>query len=305
MGRLPDALTRSVAERSLMGFHCIFNLLGYVSLDPGLFGQRQHARRLRSVRRRAERIRGGDGRSLPVTRTSTPGRARVGRPIVSALSTVALICVLATPPVWGASDDAEAIEVVVAARDLAFDPDVIRAPAGAELTVRRTNAGLVPHNIAFTLDSGEILSPEAVSDIIGSGDTVSVTFTTPGPGRYTFLCQIHPFEMTGKAPRRRDHDRCRACRRAASTPARCPSEGRSRQVPGHDVRVGVALHDGHAGPGDGSLLVAVNDADDAGLIGSTGKLLRMVDEDGDGVADFDVAGRHRGPGGRARAPRAA
>ena len=156
--------------------------------------------------------------SLDTHEQDGPGPGRP--PDLAALSTVALICVLAAPSAGAASDDAEAIEVVVAARDLAFDPDVIRAPAGAELTVRLTNAGLEPHNIAFTLDSGEILGPEAVSDIIGSGDSVSVTFTTPGPGRYAFLCQVHPLEMTGRLRVGGSHDRCRACGRAGSTSAR-------------------------------------------------------------------------------------
>ena len=192
---------------------------------------------------------------------------------------------LAAPSVWAASNDAEAVEVVIAARDLAFDPDVIRAPAGAELTVRLTNAGLVPHNIAFTLDSGEILSPEAVSDIIGPGDTVSVTFTTPGPGRYAFLCQIHPLEMTGRL-------------RVGGTttdaepvvaPGPLPLADHPMVDPAR-FRVttfawGLPYTTAMLAQADGSLLVAVNDADDAGLIGSTGKLLRMVDENGDGVAD--------------------
>ena len=181
----------------------------------------------------------------------------------------------------------EALEAVVAARDLAFEPDVIRAPAGAELTVLLTNAGREPHDIAFMLDTGEPIDPGAVSPIIEAGESTKITFTTPGPGRYQFVCQVHPLEMTGNL--RIGGVRPEADPQPVVRPNPFPLADDPRIDPS-DFRVttfawGLPYTNGMLALPDGSLLVAVNEGDGTAFVGSTGKLLRMSDDDSDGVAD--------------------
>ncbi len=87
----------------------------------------------------------------------------------------------------------------VVATDNRFDKREIIAGPNAEITITLVNNGRAKHNIHF-LDrkGGSTLAPGAEGEIIdGGGMTTTVTFTTPGPGEYYFLCDLHPDQMFG------------------------------------------------------------------------------------------------------------
>ena len=238
------------------------------------------------MRSRGRVIRPGARLKLPRSAT------RVGSlGLVAAAATLLLPIATSTPFALAAATDAPdeaARDVLVAARDLTFEPDVIRSPAGTELTVTLTNAGLEPHNIAFTLEDGSPIEPDAVSAIIGAGETTEITFTTPEPGRYPFVCQVHPLEMVGSL-------------RVGGQGRQAPPEPVIRPVPpalAEHPRIdpaafrvttfawGLPYATGMLELEDGSILAAVAESDASGFIGASGKLLRMVDQDDDGVADL-------------------
>ena len=89
--------------------------------------------------------------------------------------------------------------VFVTAGDNFFDVgDVIEAPADSDFAVEFFNDGVLPHNIAFfNREGGAILADGSSGAIILEGETTVVSFRTPGPGRYFFVCVVHPLEMTG------------------------------------------------------------------------------------------------------------
>jgi plastocyanin len=70
----------------------------------------------------------------------------------------------------------------VAIRDFAFAPATITVPVGA--TVTWTNSDQDPHTVSAT--GGVFRSPT-----LDTGATYRYTFTKPG--RYDYLCTIHPF----------------------------------------------------------------------------------------------------------------
>jgi plastocyanin len=85
--------------------------------------------------------------------------------------------------------------VDISAADLAFDANVIQAPAGEAFTVRFTNNDAVPHNWSiYTEEGGE---PIAVGNIINEGEVDEISVPELEPGEYFFVCDVHPVEMTG------------------------------------------------------------------------------------------------------------
>ncbi len=99
----------------------------------------------------------------------------------------------ATPP---AASSATAI--TVEAIDSAFDVKTIEAPANSTFKVTFHNAGEIPHDLAFyDKEGGAPLGEDSVSPLLQGGETATITFTTPGPGTYFFVCLVHPKEMTG------------------------------------------------------------------------------------------------------------
>jgi len=99
-------------------------------------------------------------------------------------------------PSGGAGGTSTAVSVE--AFDTAFDTKTIEAPANSELKVTLTNTGELPHDIAFyDKEGGSPLVADAMTPILQGGESATVTFTTPGPGTYFFLCLVHPQEMTG------------------------------------------------------------------------------------------------------------
>jgi plastocyanin len=84
--------------------------------------------------------------------------------------------------------------VDISADDLAFDANVIQAPAGEAFTVNFTNNEAVPHNFSvYTEEGGEAI---AQGEIINEGQTDEVEIDALEPGEYFFVCDLHP-EMTG------------------------------------------------------------------------------------------------------------
>lgn len=84
--------------------------------------------------------------------------------------------------------------VDISADDLAFDANVIQAPAGEAFTVTFTNNEAVPHNFSvYTEEGGDAI---AQGEIINEGQTDEVEIEALEPGEYFFVCDLHP-EMTG------------------------------------------------------------------------------------------------------------
>lgn len=85
--------------------------------------------------------------------------------------------------------------VEITADDLAFNLDVIEAPAGEAFTVIFENLEAVPHNWAiYTEEGGEEIAKGAV---INEGETDEIEVPSLEPGEYFFVCDVHPQEMTG------------------------------------------------------------------------------------------------------------
>ena len=71
---------------------------------------------------------------------------------------------------------------------LKFDPAAFDAPANTKIQINFTNkAQGLPHNMTF--QSGVAAK---TADQISPGQTASLSFTTPAPGSYKFVCTIHP-----------------------------------------------------------------------------------------------------------------
>ncbi|MDQ2707167.1 MAG: plastocyanin/azurin family copper-binding protein [Actinomycetota bacterium] len=71
----------------------------------------------------------------------------------------------------------------MAIQNLAFGPTTVTVKAGT--TVTWTNADTDPHTVT-SMNDGPIHSPT-----MKQGDTFRYTFTKPG--RFDYLCTIHPF----------------------------------------------------------------------------------------------------------------
>jgi plastocyanin len=85
--------------------------------------------------------------------------------------------------------------VDISADDLAFDANVIEAPAGEEFTITFTNLDSQPHNVAVDTEEG---GDEVVTGDVITGPDATTTITVPAldPGEYYFVCDVHP-DMNG------------------------------------------------------------------------------------------------------------
>ncbi|MFD2416840.1 cupredoxin domain-containing protein [Amycolatopsis pigmentata] len=72
----------------------------------------------------------------------------------------------------------------VSIKDFAFGPSEATVRVGATVTWK--NADQDPHTVTSTGNAGPLRSPT-----LAQGETYSYTFTRPG--RYDYLCTIHPF----------------------------------------------------------------------------------------------------------------
>ena len=102
----------------------------------------------------------------------------------------------ATP---AASAAATVIEVATPQdNSLAFVPNALDAPAETDVTLRYLNDSNVPHNIhVFEGSDNTAPSIGATAVVTGPGATEDLTFTTPAPGDYYFLCDVHGPSMSG------------------------------------------------------------------------------------------------------------
>lgn len=86
-----------------------------------------------------------------------------------------------------------ATRLTLVAEDVAFDTNMLTAPAGEEVTVEYDIRDVVPHNLHIITDSGEEPKTE-----VQAGPTIqSLTFTIDKPGSYTYVCDVHPHQMKG------------------------------------------------------------------------------------------------------------
>ena len=110
---------------------------------------------------------------------------------LAALAIVSVACssgsASPTPP---ASIPADAITVV--AKDLAFQPTEVAAPADQSFTLVLDNQEDVPHNIAIKDATGAVVFK---GEIINKGQEVNAIPALTA-GSYPFLCEVHP-DMTG------------------------------------------------------------------------------------------------------------
>jgi plastocyanin len=79
-------------------------------------------------------------------------------------------------------------EIVVVARDLAFQTTALELPAGEPTTIVLDNQDGAPHNIAIKDASGvDVFTGEIVSQ-----SSVANAIPALSAGTYTFLCEVHP-----------------------------------------------------------------------------------------------------------------
>jgi plastocyanin len=111
-------------------------------------------------------------------------RASAGHSLRPALA-VLFALVLAACSQTGAAATPVATNQVDLPRSYRFAPEDITVPAGTEVTW--TNNDNFTHSVRL-LDSGEV-------HMMKPGETISLTFTTPGLFRYD--CSLHPKDMHG------------------------------------------------------------------------------------------------------------
>ena len=100
----------------------------------------------------------------------------------------------------------------ISAKDLLFSTEELQLPANQEVTVSFDNEDAsIPHNIEFfegpvagqgalieTCSEGCADGGAAVKTALEAGPvTQTFTFTTPGPGTYSYWCVVHPTQMVG------------------------------------------------------------------------------------------------------------
>jgi plastocyanin len=85
--------------------------------------------------------------------------------------------------------------LTVVARNTAFDPTKLKAPAGEELTItfRNEDAGV---NHSFHLFGGS--AGDAKTDIKPGPSTDTVKITLAAAATYAFQCDVHPKGMAGQ-----------------------------------------------------------------------------------------------------------
>jgi plastocyanin len=106
--------------------------------------------------------------------------------ILAATAAIAIVLLLAGPPIVRASDQPPAPGVEVKIDNFSFGPQAITVPVGA--TVTWTNRDDIPHTSVST---------EGVfkSKVMDTDEKFSYTFTKAGT--YPYYCSIHP-KMTGQ-----------------------------------------------------------------------------------------------------------
>jgi plastocyanin len=76
--------------------------------------------------------------------------------------------------------------------ELEFDPDSVKVPTGATVSITFENRSTLPHNLTFSAPINAATDP-----VVAPGTSATLEFTAPAPGDYTWACTIHPV-MQGK-----------------------------------------------------------------------------------------------------------
>ena len=109
-----------------------------------------------------------------------------------ALATMTVACSSGSTSSPTAAPSVAADAIVIVAKDLAFQPTEVAAPADEPFTIVLDNQEDLPHNLQIKDASGaEVFNGE----IINKGQ-VSNSIPALAAGSYPFLCQVHP-DMTG------------------------------------------------------------------------------------------------------------
>jgi plastocyanin len=83
------------------------------------------------------------------------------------------------------------------AKNIAFDPKTLSAPAGGQVTVHFTNADAgTPHNFSIYTDESAT-QPIFQGQIVNGPGSADYGFAAPPAGSYFFRCDVHPTLMSG------------------------------------------------------------------------------------------------------------
>jgi len=76
--------------------------------------------------------------------------------------------------------------------ELGFDPDDVKVPTGATISITFENRSTLPHNLTFKAPINAATDP-----VVAPGASATLEITAPAPGEYAWACTIHP-GMQGK-----------------------------------------------------------------------------------------------------------
>jgi len=93
---------------------------------------------------------------------------------------------------------AEAQQLEVTARGIAFDKTSLQVAAGQPFTIKLKNDAEVTHNLHIYTKKGGDSIAVTQPDRVPGGSTGVLSATIAQPGDYYFQCDIHPSAMTGK-----------------------------------------------------------------------------------------------------------
>jgi plastocyanin len=118
--------------------------------------------------------------------------------MVSATTTPAAVPATPVPVATTSSGGGRVIQMNLTARDIAFDPGILSAPAGSTVIMTFSNLDFgVTHNFALYTDE-HATTRIFGGDFVTGPRTITYTFTVPStPGGYIFRCDVHPDRMTG------------------------------------------------------------------------------------------------------------
>jgi plastocyanin len=85
-------------------------------------------------------------------------------------------------------------EVTLGASDLAFDTSRLTAPADEGFALRLSNDSSVAHNVSIYDRDGE---PLFTGEVFTGPRVVEYAIPAISAGRYEFVCDVHPEQMTG------------------------------------------------------------------------------------------------------------
>jgi plastocyanin len=85
-------------------------------------------------------------------------------------------------------------EVALGASELSFDVRRLTAPADERLALRFSNDSSVAHNVSIHRRDGESLF---TGQVITGPRVIEYSIPALAPGRYEFVCDVHPQQMTG------------------------------------------------------------------------------------------------------------